>query len=186
MISLKDKIGPQTAVILTLTMIGLILLVLNLVMPKPGPTATAVAAKLAPEVSKIERVEVAPKTVKALPHKAKQKLALPEPVASDPNIYALGANRIKPDLYPVTVTTTLDAETGEIQTYEKREPMPLLALPKRGEAGVAYGFKPDGGPVWRLYARQGLLDVKAMRVGVEATLDSDGDAFAGASLSYRW
>lgn len=133
----------------------------------------------------MDKVTLPPQKVKVYPQKAKAKLSLPEPAASNPSVYALGASRVEPDWHPVTVTTTLDTDTGDVQVYQKREPLPWLAIPHRGEAGLAYGLK-NGQPNARLFVRQSLLDMKALRLGVEATADQDGEVFAGASLAWRW
>lgn len=154
--------------------------------PRSPVDATAKVAPPAPEVKRVPKVELKPAKVKAYAPKAKQELALPEPAASNPSIYALGATRIEPDFHPVTVTTTLDEATGEVAVYEKREPLPWAALTRRGEAGIAYGMKSDGTMGGRLFVNQALLDVKALRLGLAATLDQDGMAFGGVSLSFRW
>ena len=161
-----------------------VLLAVNLA-GRRGADQVADVAPPAPQVRGMAKVDIRPSRVKALPPKAKAALKLPETAASNPSIYALGAARIEPDFRPVTVTTTLDADTGEVQVYSKREPLPWIAIPHRGEAGIAYGIK-DGQPAARLTVQQALLDIKALRLSATATLDQDGDTFAGVGLSYRW
>jgi hypothetical protein len=160
-------------------------------LPKPAqaPEMASKQAQTAPQLAKVGTVSLTTAKVKAYQPKAKATLGLPAKVVDNPDAHVLGATTVKPGIRPVTVSTVLDEETGDVTVYEKTEPLPWVALPHRGEVGITYGFK--GGvdgikPNARLFVRQSLLDVKALRIGVEVTADQDGDAFAGASLSYRW
>lgn len=151
----------------------------------PESQAVAVQVEPAKPIAGLETAKITHAKVKAYTHQSKKALALPQAVIEDGSKYALGAATVKPGLHPVTVSTVLDADTGEVTQYEKQEPLPWVAPAIHGEAGIAYGIK-DGNRNGRLFLRQGLVDVKAMRLGVEATADQDGSLFAGASLAYRW
>lgn len=137
----------------------------------------------------MDTVTITPKRLKVYNQKAKERLSLPEQATTNHNVHVLGAARVDAGIRPVTVSTTVDAETGDVQTYSKTEPLPWVAMSHRGEAGIAYGIKsgPNGvTPNARLFVRQSLIDVKALQVGLEAKADQDGSLFAGASVAYRW
>lgn len=154
--------------------------------PEQDVQDVATVAPPAPEVKHAPTVEIKPAKVRAYAPKVKKDLSLPQAVVDNPSIYALGATRIEPDFHPVTVAATIDEQTGETVLYEKREPLPWVALTRRGEIGIAYGIKTNGTMGGRLFINHGLLDVKAVRVGVAATLDQDGTGFAGVSFAYRY
>lgn len=151
----------------------------------PSPQAPATVAKPAPQVAKVptETVKTAP--VKTFTAPAKKRLGLPASVQADSHKHVAAAARVEPDIRPHTISTVLDSETGEFVTYDRAEPLPWLQAAKRGEVGVGYGWK-GGRPVTRLYVNQGLLDIKAMRLGVLGALDSDGEASLMVALAYRW
>jgi hypothetical protein len=109
---------------------------------------------------------------------------VPLPTAK-PTERVTATGRLDAEERPYTLSATLDVETGQSRIWSQPEPQPWLAVTRHGEAGVSYGYK-SGEPVFRLSARQDLLQVKAMRLGLSSTLDSDGDWFAGAELKYRW
>lgn len=150
-----------------------------------GQTGTAVQSTPAPQVSGLSPVIVPTKQVKAMPPAAKRKLNLPDPVRANPAQHVVSASRVDPDIRPHTITTVLDVETGQTATYDTPEPMPWASITPRGEAGVAYGLR-DGSPMGRLFLRQGLVNVKAARVGLEGQVDQDGRWFAGVTLSVHW
>jgi hypothetical protein len=89
------------------------------------------------------------------------------------------------------VTSVLDTKTGETTAYTKPEPYPWLAVESRGEARFDYGYKITKGstvplPVGRLSVTHNFVQVKALHMGVNVAIDTDGTAFAGVGLSYRW
>lgn len=64
--------------------------------------------------------------------------------------------------------------------------MPWLDATKRGAARLDYGIKNGGTRVARISIEQDVLAIKAARLGVSATLDSDGKLFAGAGVGVSW
>lgn len=150
-----------------------------------GQTRTAVQSPPAPQVKGLLTVTVPAKQIQALPPAAKRKLNLPAAVRANPAQHVVSASRVDPDTRPHTITTVMDAGTGQTSTYDIPEPLPLVSTTARGEAGIAYGLR-DGVPMGRLFLRQGLVDIKAARVGLEGQVDQDGRWFAGVTVGVRW
>lgn len=174
----------------------LILALVLVVLREPEPEASAgvsVPAKPAPEVKKTPKqaTPIKAKTVKTYPAAVKNKLKLPDPVQLDPAEAVVAASQVQADDHPHTVTTTLNLDTGETETYVKRDPLPWLAWDYRGEAGISLGLK-DGEPTTRLEARQNLFQVKAVHFGVTGSVDQalngerDADWYLGIGAWYRW
>lgn len=186
-IDLNAPVGIGIKIVAAMTGLAILLFVVSLAFaPRSMVHTVASIAEPAPEVKHAPTVEIAPAKVRAYAPKVKKELGLPPSAAGNPSIYALGATRVEPDFHPVTISTTINEQTGEVTMYEKREPLPWVAPTLRGEAGIAYGVRSDGTMGGRLFVNQGLLDIKSVRMGATATLDQDGTAFAGLSLSYRW
>lgn len=160
--------------------------------PEVGKTVIATPA---PEVKAVPKVGV---TIKA-PVKVyqggailKKKIELPPEVAQDDNQQVIASGKIDAaDDHPHTVTTVINTETGESQTYVRTDPLPWLAWDDRGSIGMYAGIK-SGAPAVRLQARQGLFSVKAVHFGGIASIDqpmqglSMPDYFIGIGAEYRW
>lgn len=136
------------------------------------PVNVTVPAAPAPEVAKKETVAkpILAKTVKVYPAAVKNNLKLPQHVLDDPELDVLAASQVPADNHPRTITTVLDRETGESETYVKRDPLPWFDDRKSGSAGI-YAMYGNTGPFARLQVRQELFQVKALHVGVMATYD---------------
>jgi hypothetical protein len=167
---------------------GLVVLALawNYLKPKPAPVGSTVVAKPAPELRTVPKQTIAPPKVSVYTPPAKKKLDLPAAVQDDPNKYVLGSAKLPSDTHPHTITTVIDAKTGEVQTYDRRDPLPWLAAEQTGEIRIDYGFKNGLVKVGRLSLREDLLQVKALHAGINAAVDTDGARFAGAGVGYRW
>lgn len=177
---------------LALLIVGGVYLYLNRPAPTAAPTAVAVPASVAPEVKKAPRVSVTlPVPVKAYAPGIKGTLKLPESIVSDENQHVTTAARVRSSDRPQTVTTVLDATTGESRAYVKEEALPWLALDTHGEAGIYAGLK-NGERAARLEVRQGLFQVKAVHFGAVASLDQPlsgpikTDSFIGVGAWVRW
>lgn len=160
--------------------------------PKPDQ-AVAAETPTAPVVVKVPTVKtpIAGGTVRTLKPAAKVKLKLPEPVVQNDDQQVTSATVVAPSERKTTVSTVIDTKTGETTAYSKPEPYPWLAVESRGEARLDYGYKMTRGeltprPVSRLSVTHNFIQVKALHVGVNAALDSDGTAFVGVGLAYRW
>lgn len=160
--------------------------------PAPAPVNQYQPAPEAKPVIAIPKVNIHPKDVKVYAQPAKAALKLPPNLQADPNTYALSAVKIKPDLHPQTIVTTLNAETGETETLVRRDPLSWFAPEQTGEIRLGYGYKYSSldkgrlGGVTRLSLREDLLQVKALHAGINASLDSDGQLFAGAGVGWKW
>jgi hypothetical protein len=153
--------------------------------PAPAATDKWTPAPPAKQVAVIPKQEIKPPKVKVYTPMAKQTLDLPDEIKRDPNLYVLQATKLPSDTHPATVTTIVDQNTGEVQTYVRREPLPWFAIEQTGEARIDVGLK-GGQTIGRLSMREDLLQVKALHAGINASLDSDGEIFIGIGVGYRW
>lgn len=159
---------------------------------KVGQIIVATPAK---EVRDAPKVEVAvKKPVKVYQGGAalKDGLKLPRVTVEDPDVEVLASSKIDGrDDHPKTVTTVLNVETGESETYVRTDPLPWFAMSSRGRVGMYGGLK-NGEPSVRLEARQELFTVKAIRFGAVATVDqpitgpAGTDYFIGLGAEYQW
>lgn len=157
-----------------------------------GQTIVATPAK---EVLDAPKVDVAvKKPVKVYQGGAalKDGLKLPRLAVEDPDVEVLASSKIDGrDDHPKTVTTVLNVETGESETYVRTDPLPWFAMSSRGGVGMYGGLK-NGEPAVRLEARQELFTVKAIHFGAVATVDqpisgrAGTDYFIGLGAEYRW
>lgn len=158
--------------------------------PQPAPVSVPVIATPSKAVSSVG-TETVTMPVKVYKPEAKKRLNLPKSLQMDSAKHVAASSTIKPDDHPHTVSTIIDDKTGEVTTYDTREPLPWLAVDNHGEAGMAYGIR-DGQATVRLEVRQNLLDVKAVKLGVQASVDQPlagsiaPSYFVGVGLSYRW
>jgi len=158
---------------------------------QPVDTTVAVVAKPAPAVVKVKRKVVPVKQVVVYAEEAKANLKLPPSVIANNEQQVTGATTVAPTERRVTVTSVLDTQTGETTTYTKPEPYPWIAVESRGEARFDYGYKVSRGqtipmPVGRLSVVHDFVQVKGFHAGVNVALDTDGAAFAGVGIGYRW
>jgi hypothetical protein len=161
--------------------------------PDPAPVGLNIPATPAPEVKKVEMVAkpIKSHTVKVYPAAVKNKIKLPEVVLDNPALEVIASSQVKADDHPQTITTLIDTDTGESQTFVKRDPLPWIAWDNRGEAGLYMGIK-NSEPTVRLEAKQGLFQVKGLHFGVMGSVDQPlsgaqgTDYFVGAGAWARW
>jgi hypothetical protein len=122
----------------------------------------------------------------------KDGLKLPRVAVEDQAIEVLASSKIDGrDDHPKTVTTVINTETGESETFVRTDPLPWFAMSSRGGVGMYAGIK-NGEPAIRLQARQELFAVKALRFEGIATIDQPvsgpvgTDYFVGLGAEYRW
>jgi hypothetical protein len=162
-----------------------------LVAPRPVGSVSVVAEqapalRLAPTVSTPIKAPV-----KTFRGKTKQNLKLPAKVIADDKQQVIAASQVKSSLRPQTISTTIDTDTGAVETYAKTDPYPWFAVETRGEAKVAYGYKYShaigtSAPIVRMQLNYDAIRIKALTAGITATVDTDRDAFVGIGLSYKW
>lgn len=150
--------------------------------PEPGVSAPLPPAKEARGVDKV-RTEV--KVVYVYPDKIKKALDLPAPVQADAAKQVLATGKLKAEARDYTLSAVLDTQTGQGEVYARPDPLPWIGPGQQGAIGLAYGIK-NGTPMGRAYARHDLLRVKALHAGALATLDQDGDWFAGGYVEWRF
>lgn len=159
--------------------------------PKPvgGPSVPAVVAPAVKKAPVVKRIIKEP--VKVYAGESKANLKLPASMIADDRQQVIAASQVRAELRPQTVSTVVNTETGAVESFVKQDPYPWLAVEARGEVKLAYGYKHNAntgasGPVVRLQVGYDVVRIKALTVGVLATVDSDRDAFAGVALTYRW
>lgn len=158
-----------------------------------APVGLNIVATPAPEVKKVTPVAkpIKAKTVKVYPAAVKNTIKLPQIIQDNPDLDVIASNQVPADDHPQTITTLINTETGESQTFVKRDPLPWLAVDTHGEAGMYMGIK-NGTPTARLEAKQGLLQVKALHFGLIGSVDQqlgngqDTDYFIGTGAWVRW
>lgn len=182
--------SQQVKLILWLLSLGVVLAILALAWwhfkPSPTPVGSTVVAQKAPELKKVKRKDIAPPKVPVYEPPAKTRLDLPADIQYDPDKYVLDSVKLPNDTHPHTVTTVIDAKTGEVQTFDRRDPLPWFEPEQTGEVRLDYGFKAGQPMTARLTLREDLLQVKALHAGVNASLDSDGQYFVGAGVGWKW
>jgi hypothetical protein len=159
------------------------------------PMEVAVQAAPAPEVADQPKKPVItknPPRVYADGAAIKNQLKLPPEVIRDPVQEVVTSTRVEPDDHAQTLTTTLNTETGEFDTYIKREPLPWIGAKQRGEASLAIIAK-NGEPTARLQLRHEFAQIKALHVGAIVGADqplnsalSSGEVYGGLQVWINW
>lgn len=154
--------------------------------PAPMPPGIHLPATQAPELKREETIPVqVAEPIQVYKPAVKKKLKLPPVVQANPEQHVVASTRTPNDERQHTVTTTLDTSTGEFTSYDRAEPLPWLAVATKTQVGLFYGLR-GREQIIRLQAQQELLQVKAVRIGATATLDSDGETFVGVGAWARW
>lgn len=159
----------------------------------PPPVGQHVAATPAPAVAGVDRVATPIKsaTVRTYKPAAKARLKLPEAIQVAPDQQVIAASTIAPSLHAYTLTTLINTETGEVETLQRREPLPWLARDASGRVAITYAYGNEG-PLVRLDAQQNLFRIKAWQAGGVASLTQHlggqphQDWLAGITLERRW
>jgi len=116
-----------------------------------------------------------------------KKLGLPDIVKRDTSKHVVASSRVAPSDYPHTVTAVYDDRSGGVDMFARQDPLPWVAVNRRGALGVAYGVKDDGdGFVTRIYGRLDLLQVKRLHAGLLGDVDNAGGWYGGAFAEVRW
>ncbi len=165
-------------------LVSALIATIQLKQPDQGSVVSAPAKELRKAPTK--RVATAP--VRA--YDAGTKLKLPADVVANPDQQVIAATQVKGTDRPQTVTTVLDTRTGDATQYVRQDPLPWIALETRGAARLALGYRYDGSgfvkQVVRMSVEQDILRVKALTAGAVGSVDSDGHAFLGVGIAYRW
>lgn len=183
------NVPPIKSLMAVAAIVGLVYAVSWYMKPSPVPPGITVIATPAPEVAKEEKTEVAIKpSVKVYKPAVKRSLKLPESVTQDKDQHVIASSKTANDERQHTVTTVINQNTGEVQTFDRTEPLPWLSVNTKSEIGVYYGMK-SGEPTVRIEGRQELLQIKAVHVGAIASADmvrGNTDGFVGVGAWVRW
>jgi len=190
---LYKKIATQIIIVTMLFVMTVLManfLVSRFMHHPSGNVEVAQPAQIVQDEPKVAVVIKQPVKVFKHSQAIKSDLQLPKTALDNVNEHVLAASAIEPSDHPKTIITTLNAETGDSQTYVKTEPLPWVTWDNRGSVGMYGGIK-NGSAIMRLQARQDFLDVKAMRVGVTANVDqpisgTGTDYFIGIGANYNW
>lgn len=152
--------------------------------PQPAPVGTTVLAKPARELQNKPKTELHPEKVQAYAPPVKKDLGLPVDVQDDPNKYVLGSAKLPADTRPHTVTAVIDAKTGAVQMFERRDVRPWLAAEKRGFIQIGPGYR-NGMQIWRFAGAFDAVQAKGLHLGFDGSLDNDLQRYVGLHLKYE-
>lgn len=144
------------------------------------PSLPSVLAPTSPKVDDIKTETKDCKTVQAFKDPAKRKLDLPEHVQKDEQASVIAAAPIPPSDYPRTATAVLHRDTGIGEIYLHDDPMPWVSFSRRWTVGAFYGVRDDvTQPVMRFTGLYKLAQIKALHIGIQGQIDTDGRRFGG-------
>lgn len=149
-----------------------ILIGLVLMFPGHQPAPDTKIATESNEVKNTTKVDVPakkPVNVYSGGSTLKKKLDLPADVVQNDAQHILASSKVDGDR-PHTITTIINTDTGESQTFDRLDPLPWLASDRHGRLGM-YVLVKNGTPTVSLQAQRGLFSIKAVHVGLVAGLD---------------
>lgn len=157
---------------------------------KPAqPAGVTVEATPAAEIRKETPTEIIkPPVIKAYKAAVKRSLKLPASITEDQDQHVIASSKTANDERPHTITTVINQHTGEVQTFDRADPLPWMAVNTRSEVGIYYGIK-HGEQAIRIEGRQEVLQVKAVHLGAVASADlmrGNTDVFMGLGVWARW
>ena len=157
--------------------------------PPVIPAGVTVEATPAQEIRReLPTVTIKPPMVNVYSPGIKGKLKLPTAITNDDNQHVLASSKTANDERPHTVSTVINSATGEVQTFDRTDPLPWLAVNTKSELGIYYGLK-HGEQALRIEGRQELLQIKAVHMGAIASADmtrNGTEGFVGIGLWSRW
>ena len=145
-------------------------------------------AIVSPLIDGIGKEEIHPEKIEVYKGEAKKKLPIPQEKKDDPASHVAAATETPADGHKHTITTVINADTGEVDTYDHKEPLPWLSAEKTSEIRLDYGIKghPYPQPVIRISFRADLIQIKSLHFGINTTLDFDGEYFAGGGIGWKF
>jgi len=154
--------------------------------PKVSHTGEYKPSVVSPQIVEVPKEVIHPAQVKVYPKSVKKTLNLPQATQENDSIYVLDSSKLPADDHPQTVTTTLDEKTGEVKTEVRQDEFPWLAAEQTGYVRLSYGVKTGRGKIGRLSVSENLIQIKALHAGVDASIDSDTQMYAGVHVDYAW
>jgi hypothetical protein len=156
----------------------------------------SVPAAEAPEVTHLPVITIEmkkPVKVYSGGKKTKEKLALPDAIVMDVSQGVIASTKVAADDHSHTVTTVINSETGKSETFDRRDPLPWIAFTTKGDLMLSAGLNMSGDQVGMVQARQGILRIKAVTLGVvgQSSITNTGvggmmDNSAMAAVWYGW
>lgn len=154
--------------------------------PPAAPVGVFVPASVASEVKNVQKTDVPAKKIRAYPAAAKAKVGMSAPEQQADNIYIVSASKLASDPHPRTVTAVYDSATGEVRQDVRIDPYPWLAAESRGSVWAGVGLNERAERIGRIAVEYDVLQVKALHLGARATIDTDGRAFTGIGVAYKF
>lgn len=153
--------------------------------PHPAPVSTQVIATPSKAVSRVG-TEILTMPVKVYKPEAKKRLNLPKSLQMDSSQHVASATKVVADDHPHTISTLINDKTGEVTTYDTREPLPLFAVSSSRHYGAYIGAL-DGQQAIAVMARQEALHIKGVTVegiAIGAMSQSERIGFVGVGISW--
>lgn len=145
------------------------------IIAKPAVNQTVVAQPPTSIATSHADVKIKSQSVTVYEPEVKKKLHVAQATKEDEKAAVTAATDIAPDDHPTEVVSVLDTDTGESHMEVTRLPLPWVAFNRRYDFTGAVGIKagPEGvtAPVARLEAKAELMQVKALHLGVMASVD---------------
>lgn len=133
-----------------------------------------------------------PKTLKVVNKSvAIKRLELPNDVVVDDKKQITATTDVPKSPYGAKAVSIIDTETGDSKIIVKPNPKPAFQFLNSGAVGVKYGMEFGGSQQLVVYARQDIIRVLDVTLGVTAevrrSISKDNTEFAGyIDASYRW
>lgn len=152
---------------------------------QPAPVSVPVIAAPSKAVAHVG-TEIIQTPLKVYKPESKKRLNLPKSLQDDTSKHVAASSTIKPDYHPHTVSTVIDDKTGEVTTYDTREPLPWFAVSSSRHYGAYIGAL-DGQQAIAVTARQEALHIKGVTVegiAIGAMSQSERMGFVGIGISW--
>lgn len=146
----------------------------------------ATPAQRSPALAGVDTVEAYPKHVVVYAPAAKAKLRIPASMVQDDAVAVLDSSKLPESDHTQTVTTVLNTDSGQPMTLVSVDPYPMFRFESRKQVGFSYGMTNGGKWIGLATISDDLVQIKALRFGVNASIDTTGQVFAGVGVSYSW
>lgn len=155
--------------------------------PSPANVGDTTVAKEDKRIEETPTETIQPKKgVETLVPAAKGVLNLPKDIQANPKKHVTGSVIVKPDPRPQAVIPVFDEDTGKTVIETQRMEYPLVALERRGEVRISYGFKTAALKAGRIAGRYDVLQIKGGNVGIGASLDTDGSHLVDIGIAWQF
>jgi len=186
----KKWVKISLPVLIGLAIIVALIWSYKLFWPKPAPQQGYQAAAPAAGMATAATHEVYIKPpIKAIDKKqAARKMDLPSTIVDNPSIEVISTATIKPSKGGSTTATTINTQTGAVETIVKENPRPLFGFGGKTEIGIRAGISTRG-QQGALYVRQDVLRIGGIHLAGYGEVnggESNAEAKGMIDLSYRF